>query len=394
VRAPFAAGLAAGVALVTAGHLILGDWVRDGSQSSSPPRDSRVEPAQVVGAQAGAANAPSGAMNGGADGRAPIPPIAPLQREPLPSLPTVGGGWGIVPQAGASRSNVDRRARVPDRRTRVPRRPPSRVADEGIVVRALDRERRPVFSPSFASNGTAMFFHGEANVRTALMAAEEESPGDLRVMTIVDDGAKNYHVRPSPDDRQIAFDSDRDGERGVYIANRDGTEVRRVSGSGYAAVPTWSPDGQRLAFIRAEAANPKVWNLWLLSLQSSTMRRLTAFRYGQTWSASWFGDGERIAFAHEDRLIVQHLTTGREREYKTPIRGRLVRTPAVSPDGARVIFQVYRDGAWLLELTDGAMRRVLTDPSAEEFAWSRDGRRVAFHSRRDGEWGIWVLGGV
>ena len=42
-------------------------------------------------------------------------------------------------------------------------------------------------------------------------------------------------------------------------------------------------------------------------------------------------------------------------------------------------------------LADGSMQRVLTDPTAEEFAWAPDGRRVAFHSRRDGQWGIYVL---
>jgi Tol biopolymer transport system component len=68
-----------------------------------------------------------------------------------------------------------------------------------------------------------------------------------------------------------------------------------------------------------------------------------------------------------------------------------MRTPAVSPAGHHVIFQVAGDGAWLLDLRDGAMRPVLSDPSAEEFAWSPDGRRVAFHSRRDGQWGIWFM---
>ena len=62
-----------------------------------------------------------------------------------------------------------------------------------------------------------------------------------------------------------------------------------------------------------------------------------------------------------------------------------------SPDGTKIIFQVFRHGAWLLDLADGSMQRVLTDPTAEEFAWSPDGRRVAFHSRRDGQWGIYVL---
>jgi Tol biopolymer transport system component len=252
-----------------------------------------------------------------------------------------------------------------------------------------------VFSPAFASNGTGFFFHsgGTRDERSALLAAEA-SGGELRVMTIVDDGARNYHVQPSPDGRAIAFDSDRDGERGVYVAQADGTAVRRVSGAGYAAVPTWSPDGEQLAFVRAEPSDPKVWNLWRLHLTTGESERLTAFRYGQTWSASWFPDGNRIAFTHEDRLIVKDLVSGRTREYPSPLPRHLVRTPAVSPDGTKVIFQVRRSGAWLLDMRDGTMRRVLDDPTAEEFAWSRDGRRVAFHSRRDGEWGIWMLGAM
>jgi Tol biopolymer transport system component len=89
--------------------------------------------------------------------------------------------------------------------------------------------------------------------------------------------------------------------------------------------------------------------------------------------------------------MVLDVDTGRSREYRTPVAGRLVRTPAVSPDGSQVIFQVFRSGAWLLDLPTGSMRQLLDDRSAEEFAWSPDGRRIAFHSRRDGEWGIWIM---
>ena len=63
----------------------------------------------------------------------------------------------------------------------------------------------------------------------------------------------------------------------------------------------------------------------------------------------------------------------------------------MSPDGRWVIFQVHRDGGWLLEVANGEMRRVLDDASAEEFAWSPDGRQVAFHSRRSGQWSLWQM---
>jgi Tol biopolymer transport system component len=224
------------------------------------------------------------------------------------------------------------------------------------------------------------------------MRADTDAGGAiLRITRIVDDSSSNFHARPSPDGTRIAFDSDRDGARGVYVADSDGRNVRRVTGPGFAAVPSWSPDGRMLAFVRAEEDRPRVWNLWTIDLETNETRRLTSHRYGQPWGGSWFPDGKRIAYSHEDRLIVLDLEQDRPRVYPSPRKGRLVRTPAVSPDGRRVVFQVYRDGAWLLDLRDGSMRKVLADPTAEEYTWSPDGRRVAYHSRRSGAWGVWVM---
>ena len=238
-----------------------------------------------------------------------------------------------------------------------------------------------------------MFFHADGPNGSALKRADRNDSGTpFHVVTILDDGAKNYHVQLSPDGQQVAFDSDRDGERGVYLAKPDGTAVRRVSGEGYAAMPRWSPDGRRLSLLRGEPDRPMVWNLWLLDVASGELTRITDHKYGQVWGGSWFADGSRIAYSHEDRLIVEDLQGNQRLVYDSPKKGHLVRTPAVSPDSRYVIFQLHRDGAWLLDLADGSMQRVLDDPSAEEFAWSPDGRRVAFHSRRTGEWGLWVMG--
>ena len=106
---------------------------------------------------------------------------------------------------------------------------------------------------------------------------------------------------------------------------------------------------------------------------------------------SYGPDFDRVAYTHEDHLYIQDLATGHTQSFATPVAAHLLRTPAVSPDGSRIIFQVYRNGVWLLDVADGSMRCILQDPTAEEFAWAPDGRRVAFHSRRDGQWGIYVM---
>ena len=129
-----------------------------------------------------------------------------------------------------------------------------------------------------------------------------------------------------------------------------------------------------------------------MDLQSGSMRRLTSNAEGLPTGGSWFPDGNRIAYSRGDRIVVLDMSNGRERSYASPRPGRAVREPAVSPDGRRVMFQVERDGAWLLDLSDGSMLKALSDPTADNYSWSPDGRRVAYQSQRSGEWGVWVMG--
>ena len=277
---------------------------------------------------------------------------------------------------------------------------PRQLADRGAatmpvpLVRSSDIRHQPAYSPAFGVGGTVLFFHEGKNGATSLLKATLADDGSLAgISTLMRDGSSNYHVQESPDQMRIAFDSDRDGVRGVYVADHDGARAMRISGEGYAAVPHWSPDGAHLVFIRAEPRRPKVWNLWTWDTATSTLDRLTSHSIGQPWGGSWFPDSRRLAYSYEDRLVILDTRSGEQRVFPSPLRRRLVRTPAVSPDGRWIVFQVYRDGVWALDVRRGSMRRILNDRSAEEFAWSPDGRSLAYHSRRDGEWGIWSIPG-
>ena len=367
-----------------------------------PSRRSRVLAALAIPALLAIAVAPAVLYR--PSGRSAASPVAARQTES--GSPATGGRAvsGAAPTSGTDavveppvtvaetpvRSEPDRL--VPDTGVSEPRSTIGEVPvghaqpAEGLTAEAT------AYSPAFASVGSAMFYHAQADGGSALMRADTDSRGAvLRITRIVDDSSSNFHARPSPDGTRIAFDSDREGERAVYVADANGADVRRVTRGGFAAVPSWSPDGESLAYVRAEPAKPRVWNLWVTDLATGAERRLTNHSYGQPWGGSWFPDGRRIAYSHEDRLVILDLESGRQRVYESPRKGRLLRTPAVSPDGRRVIFQVRRDGAWLLELKDGSMRKVLSDPTAEEYTWSPDGTRVAYHSRQSGSWGVWVM---
>jgi hypothetical protein len=244
-------------------------------------------------------------------------------------------------------------------------------------------------SPAFASAGGAAFADA---VKPAIgNAGASDVDLGLRITRVVDNTSRNYHARPSPDGTRVAFDSDRDGERAVFVADASGRNLRRVSGDGFAAVPNWSPDGRTLSYARAEPDNANVWNLWALSLDSGESRRLTSNTSGRPQGGSWFPGGQRIAYSRGSSIIVVDLLSGKPTIYPSPQAGRTVGPPAVSPQGRWVIYQVSGDGAWLLDLGDGSSRRVLSDPTAGDFTWSPDGSRVAYFSRRDGEWSVWFM---
>lgn len=333
--------------------------------------------------------------NAGTPNEEPLPQVAQAAateapREPGPARPEGRGKQTpTVPQSAmVARDSAHARAVRPETATSGQDDPML----DGPAAQPAALRADAAFSPAFATTGSAMFYHAEAGESSAIMRADTDPNGAiLRVTSIVDDKARNFHARPSPDGSRIAFDSDRDGERAVYVADASGSNVRRVTGDGFAAVPSWSPNGRYLAYVRAEPNRPRVWNLWTVDLETGETTRLTAHRVGQPWGAAWFPDGQRIAYSHEDRLIIRSVDGSSQRIYPSPRKGRLVRTPAVSPDGRRVIFQLYRNGAWMLDLSDGSMMRILEDPTAEEFTWAPDGRRVAYHSRKSGVWNVWVM---
>lgn len=156
----------------------------------------------------------------------------------------------------------------------------------------------------------------------------------------------------SPDGKQIAFTSDRHGDPEIYVANADGSALRRLTHSaGRDAHPAWSADGRYLLF--QSPREDKQTRIFRMELDGTGQRSLAATQ-GFCGVPAPRPKGTAIAFQCSPSTV-------RFGEPDTPWR----------------IFVIDREGA--------VPRAVTSGPGNDQVpSWSPDGKRLLFYSDRSG----------
>lgn len=99
----------------------------------------------------------------------------------------------------------------------------------------------------------------------------------------------------SPDGERIAFAVP---HRGIDVMNADGSgRVHLGTTDGYDRDPVWSPDGSRIAFVRGKGNPGNLGDIYVMDADGREAVRLT--RSGNNSSPTWSPDGTRIAFARQ-----------------------------------------------------------------------------------------------
>ena len=190
----------------------------------------------------------------------------------------------------------------------------------------------------------------------------------------------------------------RDGAN-LFTVGADGSGLTRLTGlRGVEGDSSWSPDGSKVAFVRARNPERGPYEIWVVNADGSGLVRLTRHR-GFSIAPAWSQDGGKIVYAtdagrrrrlglyvmNSDGSGKQRLRTSRTRDYSDP---------SWSPDGAKVAFAILRPAETqrgfdssiaVIDADDGGNLRRLTrrgGPDELNPNWSPDGTDIAFERNR------------
>ena len=246
--------------------------------------------------------------------------------------------------------------------------------------------------PSLSPDGKWVAYAGEAtgNRDIYLQSVSGKTPINLTSDSVDDDDQPAF----SPDGERIAFRSSRDGG-GIFVMGRTGESVRRVTREGFK--PSWSPSGAELVYATQNVElNPQNTQgssgVAVVALASGEPRPLTAA--GDAAMPSWSPHGYRIAY-------MKRLGDSRQRDIwtisATTAESSAVTSdtandwsPAWSPDGAFLYFASDRGGSmnlWRIavdEKTGTTLRppEAVTTPASfvGHLTIAGDGSRIAYSS--------------
>jgi TolB protein len=91
----------------------------------------------------------------------------------------------------------------------------------------------------------------------------------------------------SPDDQQIVFVSDEDGDQEIYLLDVATKEAPRqlTRNDVLDGNPVWSPDGKEIAFFRTAGAGG--YHLWKINVETGKEDDLMPNAVGQNMDPNW-----------------------------------------------------------------------------------------------------------
>jgi TolB protein len=177
-----------------------------------------------------------------------------------------------------------------------------------------------------------------------------------------------YNPSWSHDGNKIAFDGG-----GIFTITQSGDDLFLVTHRGRAFFPSWSPDDKSIAYdvTDRDALN----GIWIISIDGVLSRYLGLGR-----DPDWSPNGRFLVYEgppgpteSEDQIWTAD-TSGSSRKQLTRNSSITNRYPSWSPDGTKISWT--GDGELWMMNSDGKNQRKITDGFYS--AWSPDSRQIVF----------------
>lgn len=158
---------------------------------------------------------------------------------------------------------------------------------------------------SFLFAITGLMLLGAQGPSTPTIAFNRVEAGQPEIFVAASDGSgehpllsnpdRDYDAIWSPDGKSIVFTSERNGSADLFRVNSDGSGLKALTTDpAYDDQAAFSPDGQKLIFASTREGGTA--SLWILDLTSLRTQRLTTGAGGD-YRPSWSPDGNWIAFS-------------------------------------------------------------------------------------------------
>ncbi len=151
-------------------------------------------------------------------------------------------------------------------------------------------------SPAWSADGTHLAFSSSRTGDPEIWVSDVNGAGLRRITSY-----RGPDVSPVWNPRtnsQIAWISGRTGLPQLYIMDSDGSNVQRMTDGGYATSPSWSPNGQFLAFAWDRKYGPGApggQDIYVMEIASKRWIQLT-HDTGRCDFPSWSPDGRHFVF--------------------------------------------------------------------------------------------------
>ncbi|MBL8029211.1 MAG: PorV/PorQ family protein [Fibrobacteres bacterium] len=217
------------------------------------------------------------------------------------------------------------------------------------ITKRLEREQNATpLSAAWSAEGDAVFVvEKERDGKSELYLQAVKSKGRINISRTKD--ASEYEVTASPDGKNIAFTSDKEFGRPVYISDVYGEKPLRImDGHSYCSNPIFSPGGRYLAFTSNSGRNVNYGDLMLHDIKTGRLDTLISGQpvHKVAWSDEntlFAVQGEKITdiirITLSDRSFVRHT----ERSKKDVISEQYPR-PYLCGDTLKVFYEQVIDG--------------------------------------------------